>query len=60
MRLLPHSDDNSTREGRLEICINHAWGSVCGDGYFDDKEAAVVCAELSGFTAEGKNNTSMG
>lgn len=29
-------------EGRLEICINEAWGSVCTD-HFGSAEAAVVC-----------------
>jgi hypothetical protein len=29
-------------EGRLEICINEAWGSVCID-HFGAAEAAVVC-----------------
>ena len=29
-------------EGRLEICINEAWGSVCID-HFGSAETAVVC-----------------
>ncbi len=38
-------------EGRLEVCINNAWGTVCQRGFSSD-EAAVVCRYL-GFD-EGK------
>lgn len=33
-------------EGRLEICINEAWGSVCID-HFGSAEAAVVCSSFN-------------
>lgn len=31
-------------EGRLEICINNMWGSVCRD-IFDFRDANVVCKQ---------------
>ena len=32
-------------EGRVEICINRAWGSVCDQG-FTKEDATVVCRQL--------------
>ena len=37
--------------GRLEICVDNHWGSVCNDG-FDANAAAVVCRQL-GFQESG-------
>ena len=49
------SDDTQadTREGRVEICINNAWGTIC-DTLFGSKEAEVVCGQLEGFQMDGK------
>lgn len=33
-------------EGRVEVCFNNAWGSVCGND-FGDGEAQVVCNYVS-------------
>ena len=40
-------------QGRLEVCSNGIWGSVCSTG-FDPTDAYVVCNEL-GLGDAGKN-----
>ena len=40
------------REGRVEICINRSWGTIC-DSYWDYREAEVACRQL-GFPSIGK------
>ena len=36
-------------EGRLEICINNAWGTVCRDSFSRD-DAKVACRQLGSIT----------
>ena len=32
-------------EGRVEICINNAWGTIC-DSTFNQDDADVICRQL--------------
>lgn len=37
--------DGSQREGRIEICLNNEWGTVC-DQIWDNIDAGVACRQL--------------
>ena len=55
LRLVGGSDNvqTGTREGRVEICINNAWGTICNN-LFRKQDAGVVCEQLEGFQRDGK------
>ena len=55
LRLIPNGPYKSI--GRIELCINGTWGTICSD-FIDDNDAMVLCRQL-GYSALGNKELSL-
>ena len=51
-QMSPLAGGNIANEGRVEICMDTLWGTVC-DNSWGSADAAVVCRQL-GYSAQGQ------
>lgn len=52
VRLADKTLTDTTAEGRVEVCINQAWGTVCNKR-FDNDDAGTVCFLAGGYLRNG-------
>ena len=50
LKIIP-SNLNNHLTGRVEVCVNGTWGTICSES-FDDEDASVICNQL-GYSVYG-------
>ena len=56
VRLVGTGSNQASGYGRVEMCYNNTWGTICGDYGWGYSAASVVCTQL-GFSGELYNHT---
>ena len=43
--MISSANDVNSSIGRIEVCVNDTWGTICSD-FWDNEDASVVCKQI--------------